>query len=594
VPAITSTSPAPFRVSPTAFRVNTFWFLSLAFSISCALGATLVQQWARHYQLSVEGHSIPHKRARIRAYLKEGVDKFGVTALVNGIPVLLHISVFFFMLGLFEYLLSINPAIAFLTFGTVGVFLSFYGIFTLLPLVYKNCPYRTPLSVVCWRVFQTLHLLRYRNDRGRSTPIRHGLSGYRVHIATKPSRARRMRDERALHGLLESFAKDGDFEGFIAGIPDFLSSTDDNPGIAFWERFQAEDIALCTRITNLLVTCQRGGVLSETARQRRAQLCLNAICSMTQSSLSTSQQPSENKTIAPRISAWAIGQDNVTAIAALKSDNAPSVAIHVSCAIAVVSCKIVENWSTGPIKLVETLKMLELLDIYKYLPQEQQLALLQQRMEESERPDHAMELKQNPELGQTLTKELEMLKQDAYFGVLIAFIHSVSTLKHLSTHSGLPLAVKTLDLIISLFPSVTPTLYTQHLMVRCLRRAVNCDERQIHIRSATDPSDAPNVIRPPERRQTSLSFDTTTQQELPPPLVDHFLPGVVRALEERASLEKARAILRAYQKKRQQSATVEKMLMILEAKLTRSRSNSSSEPATITLSPYLIPSDLPV
>jgi hypothetical protein len=329
---------------------------------------------------------------------------------------------------------------------------------------------------------------------------------------------------------------------------------------------------------------------------------------MTQSSLSISQQPSDRP--ASSISAWAISQENVTAIAALRSDNAPSVAIYVSCAMAVISCKILEHWSTAPFQLVETLKVLELLDIYKYLPPEQQLSLLQQKLHESEskqeRLDHATELREHPELGQKLKGELEMLKRDGYFGILIAFIHSVSEMKHLSTHSGLPLAVKTLDLIISLFPSASPTIYTQHLMVRCLRRAVNCDERHSHTRSMTDPgyvtrsperrqmSDPSIVTHIPERRQNSLSFDGATQQELPAPLVDHFLPGVIRSLEEQASLVKARDIIILYQQKRSESVTVARMLTTLETKITRVRSNTSPEPTTIPLTPPLIPSDIPV
>ncbi|KAF8813221.1 hypothetical protein BYT27DRAFT_7207111, partial [Phlegmacium glaucopus] len=35
----------PFRVTSSNLRVNIFWFMSLGFSITAALGATLVQQW---------------------------------------------------------------------------------------------------------------------------------------------------------------------------------------------------------------------------------------------------------------------------------------------------------------------------------------------------------------------------------------------------------------------------------------------------------------------------------------------------------------------------------------------------------------------
>lgn len=34
-----------FHPTPSALRVNMFWFLSLCLGLTCALAATLVQQW---------------------------------------------------------------------------------------------------------------------------------------------------------------------------------------------------------------------------------------------------------------------------------------------------------------------------------------------------------------------------------------------------------------------------------------------------------------------------------------------------------------------------------------------------------------------
>ncbi|TDL19760.1 hypothetical protein BD410DRAFT_682958, partial [Rickenella mellea] len=43
-----ATLPA-FRPASTDVAVNVFWFLSLAFSLTCALAAVLVRQWSRQY-----------------------------------------------------------------------------------------------------------------------------------------------------------------------------------------------------------------------------------------------------------------------------------------------------------------------------------------------------------------------------------------------------------------------------------------------------------------------------------------------------------------------------------------------------------------
>lgn len=77
--------PAPN--SPTAyFIINALWFLSLAFSLSCALAATLVQQWSRTYLQGTEEPFKPRQRVRMRTFLQGGVQKFHFSELVDAIP----------------------------------------------------------------------------------------------------------------------------------------------------------------------------------------------------------------------------------------------------------------------------------------------------------------------------------------------------------------------------------------------------------------------------------------------------------------------------------------------------------------------------
>ena len=70
--------------------VNALWFLSLVISLTCALLATLLQQWARRYLKVTQPRYSPHKRARIRAFFAEGVDKFLLPWAVEALPTLLH------------------------------------------------------------------------------------------------------------------------------------------------------------------------------------------------------------------------------------------------------------------------------------------------------------------------------------------------------------------------------------------------------------------------------------------------------------------------------------------------------------------------
>jgi hypothetical protein len=73
--------------SPTAYLIiNALWFLSLAFSLACALAATLVQQWSRAYLQGTEERFNPHQRVRMRTFLQRGVQKFHFSELVDAIP----------------------------------------------------------------------------------------------------------------------------------------------------------------------------------------------------------------------------------------------------------------------------------------------------------------------------------------------------------------------------------------------------------------------------------------------------------------------------------------------------------------------------
>jgi hypothetical protein len=84
-PFVTPQLPAPN--SHTAYLIiNSFWFLSLVFSLACALAATLVQQWSRTYLQGTEERFNLHQRVRMRTYLQRGVQKFYFSELVNTIP----------------------------------------------------------------------------------------------------------------------------------------------------------------------------------------------------------------------------------------------------------------------------------------------------------------------------------------------------------------------------------------------------------------------------------------------------------------------------------------------------------------------------
>ncbi|KZP12404.1 hypothetical protein FIBSPDRAFT_985167, partial [Athelia psychrophila] len=154
-------TPESFSPTSSALRVNAFWILSLCLALTCALAATLVQQWARHYTQAIQRRPAPHLQARMRVYLFDGMEKFKMSAVVEGIPTLLHASVCLFFAGLVDFLYQINLRIAVVALSIIATCGCLYFFMTILPVLHRQSPFRTPLSEPCWAFCRFLGLLRF-------------------------------------------------------------------------------------------------------------------------------------------------------------------------------------------------------------------------------------------------------------------------------------------------------------------------------------------------------------------------------------------------------------------------------------------------
>ena len=136
-------------IAPTwAVWVNGLWFSSLVISITCAVLATLLQQWARRYLKVAYPRYSPHKRARIRAFYAKGVDRLHLPWMVELLPALLHISLFLFFSGLAVLMFNINPSIFKAVIVLVGLCIAVYAFLTILPILHMDSPYSTPLTAL--------------------------------------------------------------------------------------------------------------------------------------------------------------------------------------------------------------------------------------------------------------------------------------------------------------------------------------------------------------------------------------------------------------------------------------------------------------
>ena len=148
--------------APTAsiVCVNILWLTSLVLGMTCALFATMTLQWARGLGY-IQTPEEPRDRARFRSLLFPRVLKYGVHHAVAMTVLLLHFSVFLFLVGLVIFFFTIHKTVAGVVSITVGLFGVLYLILTIVACLDHNFPYRTPLSGAWWSWWSQREQLGY-------------------------------------------------------------------------------------------------------------------------------------------------------------------------------------------------------------------------------------------------------------------------------------------------------------------------------------------------------------------------------------------------------------------------------------------------
>ncbi|KAJ7125985.1 hypothetical protein C8R44DRAFT_979907 [Mycena epipterygia] len=308
--------PGIFTPSATSLACNTLWFLSLGLSLSCALIATLVEQWARDFIQKTDMRPSPIIRARIFSYLYYGLRRFNMHAVVELIPLLLHIALILFLGGLVAFLQPVNTAMAAVAAALLIVIFCLYSYLTVLPIFHSDCPYRTPLSSLMRNIsMQATSLRRLPAFALRlSTFARYlcfQLSSRRIQApglllrglgiahtvpscgdsenptfvevmtqeATRDSPERVARDCRALIWTMKSLTDEQELEPLVEAIPDVIWGGtgrrhlyDQQIGVLL----RHPDVRLIPRIEGLMRSCESGLLANET-RHRRQISCLKAL-----------------------------------------------------------------------------------------------------------------------------------------------------------------------------------------------------------------------------------------------------------------------------------------------------------------------------
>ena len=286
-------SPPPFSPPNYAIWVNALWFLSLVISLTCALLATLLRQWVRKYLKVTQSRYAPHKRARIRAFLAEGVEKLLLPWTVETLPTLLHISLFLFFAGLVVFLWNVDITIFKLVLSWVGICTALYGCITVTPLFRHDSPYHTPLTLPVWHIVTGLRFLTYRAlqrlarfdylshetyVRFRSLAGSHGkrlVQGMQKTVEEAALNSPSEIDTRAFLWTLDCLDEDHELEHFFSGIPGFRSSNvvkDPFPTLA-----EEGKQRVFAAMNGLLDRTFSSDLLPEVVKKRRAIVCTKAV-----------------------------------------------------------------------------------------------------------------------------------------------------------------------------------------------------------------------------------------------------------------------------------------------------------------------------
>jgi hypothetical protein len=136
--------------SASMIWINSLWLISLVLSLTSALLATLLQQWARRYVETPKVPNEPNDRAHVRSFLFLGTVSYKMRLAVQIAPTLLHLSVYMFFAGLVIVFHTINKKVAIAVDVAVGLFVLAYIALSILPCIDVRCPYRTPMSYILW------------------------------------------------------------------------------------------------------------------------------------------------------------------------------------------------------------------------------------------------------------------------------------------------------------------------------------------------------------------------------------------------------------------------------------------------------------
>ena len=174
----------------------------------------------------------------MRAFFASGVEKMHIPWAVEGLPTLLHLSLFLFFGGLIIFLFNVDQEVFTCVVWWIGLFSVVYVLTTVLPLIRQDSPYHSPLSIPAWFLYASIRYIaftftscscwyhyprRYRDhimDRYRGWM----LGGVEKKAEETASEQSSKIDSGILDWTINALGDDDSLEKFIEAIPGFFNS----------------------------------------------------------------------------------------------------------------------------------------------------------------------------------------------------------------------------------------------------------------------------------------------------------------------------------------------------------------------------------
>ena len=171
----------------------------------------------------------------MRAFFADGADKMHIPWAVEGLPMLLHLSLFLFFGGLAIFLFNVDREVFGYVISWIGLFCLVYGLITLLPIFRHDSPYHSPLTTPAWFLYASINHVTLRTlafihrTRWPHVGFIYRYQGWMlggVEKAAEETASERSLelDIQILDWTLSTLGDDDSLKSFFEAIPGFLNS----------------------------------------------------------------------------------------------------------------------------------------------------------------------------------------------------------------------------------------------------------------------------------------------------------------------------------------------------------------------------------